>query len=91
MAQSVEQLIRNQQVMGSNPITSSKNAFERMRFYFLYGSVGRAVDAFRACAKCVINRSWVRIPLPAPPAVPAPISVVVTADFYPHTMVRQAE
>ena len=35
MAQSVEQLIRNQQVIGSNPITSSKNAFERMRFYFL--------------------------------------------------------
>ena len=35
VAQSVEQLIRNQQVAGSNPASSSKNLFVSKRF-FLY-------------------------------------------------------
>ena len=35
MAQSVEQLIRNQQVAGSSPATSSKGIRENSFFYFI--------------------------------------------------------
>ena len=35
VAQSVEQLIRNQQVAGSNPASSSKNLFVSKRFFYI--------------------------------------------------------
>ena len=42
MAQLVEQLIRNQQVAGSSPASSSRGdaAFRRLLFYSLYGLYG---------------------------------------------------
>ena len=83
MAQLVEQLIRNQQVVGSSPIFSSMitpwfRQIEARSFLFC----GRSLVAEPQLPKLIVR---VRFPSPAPPAVPASVCVKSVLLFIYHT------